>query len=325
VDPVRLALLVCAAGQAGDDPDTLFSRARQAEEAGQYELALSSCAELLAARPDHGKAPVCQRRMDALARRRDTDGSFAGWASLQEVRAAFRTLEPAERQARVQQVWSSPASSPTTRAEAAAWLARAALDSGSPSEALRYTEDWLSLREQLPQEGPLTTQLGQLRAMAQAELGQAAQAAELQDLVAVPVEPTAARPTPVEQILTRRREQALAALSSAALALFAAGALLPAGRSLWRARLVPLGLVPIAVATAGAFVLGELWEPGAGQAAPWMGLGYAVVHLLSVGALRAAEGRWLLSALVRLGAALATVSVAYLALWGTGTLMWVGA
>jgi hypothetical protein len=310
---------------AGDGADSLFLRARQAEDADQYELALQLCEQLMGESPELARAQVCGRRVAFLTRRRDTDGSFSGWSALQQVRRTFLTTEPAQRERQVQQVWSSPTSSPATRAEAAIWLARAALERGAPEQTLSYTEDWLILREVLPEEEALVTQIGQVRAMALAELGLAEEAAALQAQVAVPVEPTAARPTPVEEILKRKRDQTASTLSMGALGLFVAGTSLPALRALRAGRLLPWGLLPIGLATGGTFVLAELWERGAGQAAPWMGLGFALVHLLSVGALRSADGRWLPAALVRLGAALATVAVTWLALWATDTLMWVGA
>ena len=93
------------------------------------------------------------------------------------------------------------------------------------------------------------------------------------------------------------------------------------GRRSGRASGRPWGLVPIAVAALGAWAIAEAWEEHSGRSIPWMATGFALIHLLVGPALRAVEGPAEIG--LRILAAGATVSVALLALWRTGTLSWV--
>lgn len=307
---------------AGDaEHDAAFRAAREAEATGHYEEAIAACTRALAEAPSGARAPSCTRRNAFLSRRRDTDGGFAGWTALEEVRRGFRTLEPEVARARVAQIAESPVTSDVLRAEVAVWLAREALGRGEPERALGFTE---SVRElPLSDDPPVAAQVGELHAVALAELGRDAEAAVAEARVRVQVDPSAARLTPVETIWRDRRQTRLAVGSGVALVGFAALSLVPAWRSVRAARLAPHGLVPLALA---AGVLGGLvWlrEPSVGSVVLWMFLAFSGLHLLSAAALRSVRTRPGVAS-VRLGAALATFAAGYLVLWYTGTLMWVG-
>lgn len=321
-----VALGFCWVARAADGSDASYRDALRAEKERDYVTMLSLCADVIAKTPQSVSAERCQRKTAALSRRRDRDGTFSNWSQLEAVRAAFQTMDGEQRHRRVTAIWRSETASDAVRIEAALWLARNRLDSNDPGAALSYTEPLLAIS--IAEEPALMERLRQQHAVVLAALGRSEEALALQANVSVPTAPGAERPTPVDLVLIERRYRALSQVAGALLVSFVLPALLFV---LWRARtgalslagFVPLGLWPLGIAVVGAYGIAESWERSAGRALPIMGLGFAVLHLLSAAALRAAEGSPLSLLLVRAGAAAATLSVAWLALWSTDTIDWV--
>ncbi len=125
------------------------------------------------------------------------------------------------------------------------------------------------------------------------------------------------------QARTVRVRQRIGVVSWLGLAIFAglAGPLaLRARRREPRPR--PYGALVVALLAGVAGGFGELWEPGAGRAAGWMALGFALVHVVAAFALVGAGERPIRWS-VRFLALWATAATGFLALQRTGTLGWV--
>lgn len=313
-----IAALAAARAIAGEE---LYREALRAEREGNYERAIAACGELERESQESPRIPACQRRTEALERRRDLDGSFASWSELQRVREGFRALPPEAREAAVAEIVARDSAAPVVRAEAALWLAKGALDAGEPEAALA----WLDRRPETEEEG-LEAKDKQLRALALAALGRGEEARALQAQVRVEAKAGGERPTPVDAALSERRWQKIALVASACVALFAALTAPIALRGFRSGRtdprqIVPMGALPILVSSVFAYGIAEGWQRGAGVALPYMCAGSLAVHLLSLWALASCEGR--LALVVRIAALAATLSVALLALWATGSTAWV--
>ncbi len=126
-------------------------------------------------------------------------------------------------------------------------------------------------------------------------------------------------------MLNERSRWTFSAASVGLLAAFAVPGL-PAAFVGWRERPAPLptGVLALLVAVGGAGILAGAWAEGAGRGAPWILFGAILVHVVAAGGLHALRDRPWPRRGLRLLAALATVSVAWLALHATGTLEWVG-
>jgi hypothetical protein len=301
----------------------LFREARDAETELRFDDAVQACAEALEVLPDGPRAPTCERRLSFLEARRDADGSFASWTLLQDVRGRARTEDRSLLRDELRRVYGREAVSEVVRAELEVWLARDALDRlDDPTQALPYTRSMYAEVDRLD-EPRLRQQAVQLHATTLARLGRVDEAHAVEQDIRIPS--TAPRPTPVQQVV-RNRWQAAAAVGCALVVGVFVLVGLPLSWRGWSARPRPLptGVIAIGVGTGGAGLLAAGWATGAGSAVPWMLAAFLAIHLVSAGALHAWR-RWPPGrAGLRVLAAAATLATGYLALYGTGTLSWVG-
>ncbi|MCB9686145.1 MAG: hypothetical protein H6735_13980 [Alphaproteobacteria bacterium] len=284
------------------DPDEAYARVREAELQGRWEEVATACDELRTRWPDAARAEPCQERLDWLSRRRDTDGGLAGWGALEAVR---RTPGDGDVD-RVEAVRAAHGTSPVTRAEASAWLAYRALEDGDAERAL----DLVDGADPLPDEEiALRLRLEQVRAEALAVLGRDEEA-------------LATAPEIAAAVRLERRRWRWAMASGVVAGLFLAVTAPYVGA--WRDLAQPRGLWPLVLGFVGAAVIGAAWEAGSADAVPWALAGAVAVHALALPALHRLRSAPWRQRTVRALAALATVALAYLAGWWTGTLGWVG-
>jgi len=202
--------------------------------------------------------------------------------------------------------------SPTVRVEAAIWAAHAALAALQPQRAVAWTDATTELVGQSP---PAVFQRwALLRSTALAAVGRHQEATSLASVLTPDGGPTQAA-----QIASSARRGHHAQWAGLVLAGYLIGGMSMATR----ARPAPItALAPLAllvVATAGLIAL---WGSDAWAATLWMGAGWSVITVVSA---RALPGRGrTLQALLRCAAASATLAVAYLALWHTHSLAWIG-
>ncbi|MEZ4241737.1 MAG: hypothetical protein R3F59_37435 [Myxococcota bacterium] len=315
-------MLALWAAAWASDVDAVFAEARRAEADQRYAEAVALCHEVVDAAPDGGRAPTCARRIAFLERRRDADGAFAGWTTLERVRATWRgAAERAALLAQVAAVADDPGVAAVVRAEAAGWLAQQALDAGDAARAVAVT-DGIVARGGLGDDPAVERQVRTVRALALATLGRDAEAVATEAPIRVPVDDAAHRPTPVEQLVAERRRRWAAWAAGAVLAGFgvaaaAAVARAPRVRTPW-----PAGLAVVLLGVGGAGALAAGWDAAAGAPVPWLAAGLGGVHVVALLALIRLEGR--ARAAMRVGAALATLAAGWLALWWTGSTAWVG-
>lgn len=298
------------------DPDAAWGRALQAEREGQPEALAASCRALLVADPEHRRARTCLAQLRALDARRDADGSLASWSRLEGARRAPRDAARVD----VQALWDDPATPSIVRAEAALWLAHDALEREDPATALRLTQAMIFDPLGEPQLGRRAVDL---RAAALASVGRVDEARAVQ----ASLDPDSTGTSRADRIARERRRGRWAQLGG--LSFLAGIALLAPGLLGWlrapRPRL--WSLIPVLVACLGAWLLAEAWQPGAGAAVPPFTAGAVALHLLTLGvgaALSGRSGSWPIRAGAGLVAATSTLGLAYVCLWWTRTLDWVG-
>lgn len=311
-------------GATSDVPTTLAQHlarheaAVRAERDQRFGDAVTACQEAIRLLPDGPRSRRCADRLTHLEARRDADGGFDGWATLETVRAQWRHVDPEASRATVLALTTTEGISETVRAEALVWLAADALDRrGDPDAALAATKALYADRGDL--EPAVWRGLVGVHARALAALGRYEEALAAEDEIRI--DAPAPRPTPVERL---QWADTRVQLTKGAWGLLAAFGILVGGWTLWARppRVTPLGLVPLIVGGGATWLLAERWSHGAGDAIPWMVLGWSIVHLLTAPAQRAATsamGRGVLG----VGAALATLAVAWVALFHTATLPWV--
>ncbi|MEQ1570455.1 MAG: hypothetical protein ABMA64_32780 [Myxococcota bacterium] len=301
-------IVAVAALAAEPEADALLAASRAAEADGRWDDAVAACREVVQRWPHGPRADPCARRSAALERRRDPDGTFRSWAALEGV----RRTRPGDARAQVEGLWADRAAAEVVRAEAAVWLAREELERDA-SLALVHAEPWL--RDPVPDEPALTRELRQLAAEALARVGRFDDAHAVEDEVKVPAAPEAARLTAVDRVAQERSRRSGAWAAGGAVVVFAG----VAGPAVKPRRFVPVGLVPLGIAVAGAAALIAPWEPRLVPVVVGIGAANAAVYAVSALALSAAERPgW--RAAIRLAAVGATFGVGYLGLWATGNL-----
>jgi hypothetical protein len=284
-------ILVVAAALAGDDAEALLAASRRSEREQRWADAVAACETLVATYPDVPEARTCAGHLAAWRARQDPDGTYTSLATLEAVRRRQRpedALEP----------WVSDEGVPRVlRAEAASLRARRALDRGDTAAATAAVAPWLEVDVGDPQVSAVARSVD---TEARALDGPTPEAG------------TAAAHRWWRAVRTATDRVALAG---------GAGSLLilgpPAARG-FRRSTRPWGLLILAGAALGAWVVAEGWEEGGGRAVPPMFAGLALVHVLAVWALGPPKGAAVAVAL-RGAALVGTLATVWLALsWFDG-------
>ena len=256
--------------------------ARRAERDGEPAAEWAACTQLLAEESGTRNAATCERRLAYLDERRGDDGSLTALAS----------LEAARRGAELDLELVTVGVPDVLRWEALLWASDG------------HVEVTEALWEEVPRDHELFPRVAATHVAALAAAGRLDEA-EAVELVAD--RPRSAVPregvTMARQALWRARAGSVAGVAVVGF-LVGAGPLAVRG---WRGSAArPVGLAVLALTVALCALLAGAWRVDAGVTVLWLGGAFALVHLVSAGALQA-RPHWL----VRVGAGLATLGVAF--------------
>ncbi len=264
--------------------------ARRAEREGEPAAEWAACTQVLAEQSGTRDAATCERRLVYLSARRGDDGSFA----------ALTALEAARRGADLDLDVATVGVPDVLRWEALLWA----------SDEVEVTA---ALWDEVPRDHELFPRVA--TAHVDALVGEG----RLDEAEAVEAEADRPRSAvPREGVALARQAWWKARIGWAA-GVAAAGFLVPAlplAVRGWRGSTArPLGLAVWGAVVVLCALLAGAWEARAGVTVLWLGAALSAVHLVSAGALQA-RPHWI----VRLGAGLATLGVAWWVLVWRGLL-----
>jgi hypothetical protein len=253
----------------------------------------------------------CRGRVEWLDQRRDGDGGFDALAKLEAARRGEAGPEA------VLAVRDDAGAPWTVRAEAAVWLADRAWRERDAEGAVSALDPVWPPPEGAPE--AVSRRVVELRARGLAGMGRDEEARATE--AAIRVGP-GDRLSPAEEVARERSRSTGTRLAAGLLAAFALVTAPLGARALASGlRPLPLGLLPLILLLGGTWAIADAWEDGAGRMIPPLAAGLVAVHVLTLYAQVSAPA-W--RRVLGLSGAVASLAVAWLALWYTDSLDLVG-